>query len=165
MARFTRNRQIAAKAKNNQQYLGDYLVKASYGHVMDLPKKNIGILLPPDAEEAKKEEAIRRRREAKNAKPAPKPWSSPEEHFEPNIQSDPRQDQSNRRRSAQAAAAPKPCTSQGDRTTKVKRYARDLEEIFKTTRASTRISSNRKKMKKKKRREGRLRGYEEREPR
>src|ERR1700734_103679 len=33
-----------AKAKTINKYLG----KASYGHVMDLPKKNIGILLPGD---------------------------------------------------------------------------------------------------------------------
>jgi DNA topoisomerase I len=36
-----------AKAKTINKYLGrDYIVKASYGHVMDLPKKTIGILLP-----------------------------------------------------------------------------------------------------------------------
>ena len=35
------------KAKTINKYLGrNYIVKASYGHVMDLPKKNIGILLP-----------------------------------------------------------------------------------------------------------------------
>src|ERR1700722_13308467 len=38
-----------AKAKPINKYLGkNSLVKASYGHVMDLPKKNIGILLPGD---------------------------------------------------------------------------------------------------------------------
>ncbi len=36
-----------AKAKTINKYLGrNYIVKASYGHVMDLPKKTIGILLP-----------------------------------------------------------------------------------------------------------------------
>ena len=36
-----------AKAKTINKYLGrNYSVKASYGHVMDLPKKTIGILLP-----------------------------------------------------------------------------------------------------------------------
>ncbi len=36
-----------AKAKTINKYLGSgYTVKASYGHVMDLPKKTIGILLP-----------------------------------------------------------------------------------------------------------------------
>jgi DNA topoisomerase I len=36
-----------AKAKTINKYLGrGYNVKASYGHVMDLPKKTIGILLP-----------------------------------------------------------------------------------------------------------------------
>jgi DNA topoisomerase I len=36
-----------AKAKTINKYLGrNYIVKASFGHVMDLPKKTIGILLP-----------------------------------------------------------------------------------------------------------------------
>ena len=35
------------KVKTINKYLGkNYIVRASYGHVMDLPKKNIGILLP-----------------------------------------------------------------------------------------------------------------------
>ena len=38
-----------AKAKTINKYLGrNYSVKASYGHVMDLPKKSIGIVLPGD---------------------------------------------------------------------------------------------------------------------
>ena len=39
-----------AKAKTINKYLGrNYTVKASYGHVMDLPRKTIGILLPARA--------------------------------------------------------------------------------------------------------------------
>jgi DNA topoisomerase I len=44
-----------AKAKTINKYLGrNYIVKASYGHVMDLPKKTIGILLPPEKNGKKK---------------------------------------------------------------------------------------------------------------
>src|ERR1700728_3062560 len=44
-----------AKAKTINKYLGrNYNVKASYGHVMDLPKKTIGILLPGEPNGKKK---------------------------------------------------------------------------------------------------------------
>ncbi len=44
-----------AKAKTIEKYLGQkYRVKASYGHVMDLPKKTIGILLPGEQNGKKK---------------------------------------------------------------------------------------------------------------
>ena len=40
-----------AKAKTINKYLGrGYTVKASVGHVMDLPKKTIGIRLPGEEE-------------------------------------------------------------------------------------------------------------------
>ena len=72
-----------AKAKTINKYLGrNYVVKASYGHVMDLPKKNIGILLPPDAESKTKK---KKKKKAKaDAKPAPKPVVVTEKNiFEP----------------------------------------------------------------------------------
>lgn len=44
-----------AKAKTINKYLGrNYSVKASYGHVMDLPKKSISILLPGEQNPKKK---------------------------------------------------------------------------------------------------------------
>jgi len=44
-----------AKAKTINKYLGrDYTVKASLGHVLDLPKKTLGILLPGDQNGRKK---------------------------------------------------------------------------------------------------------------
>ena len=44
-----------AKAKTINKYLGkNYTVKASVGHVLDLPTKTIGIRLPVDEDEVKK---------------------------------------------------------------------------------------------------------------
>src|SRR5579862_3144339 len=57
------------KAKTINKYLGrNYIVKASYGHVMDLPKKNIGILLPGEENGKKKR---KRKSKAKVAKAIP----------------------------------------------------------------------------------------------
>ena len=59
-----------AKAKTINKYLGrDYTVKASIGHVMDLPKKTIGIRLP---DEPKKKKRGRAKKNAKAAEKAPK---------------------------------------------------------------------------------------------
>jgi DNA topoisomerase I len=49
-----------AKAKTINKYLGrDYMVKASLGHVLDLPKKTLGILLPGDQNGKKKKRKSR----------------------------------------------------------------------------------------------------------
>jgi len=58
-----------AKAKTINKYLGrDYTVKASLGHVLDLPKKTLGILLPGDQNGKKK-----KRKSKAKGKPAEKP--------------------------------------------------------------------------------------------
>jgi len=58
-----------AKAKTINKYLGrDYTVKASYGHVMDLPKKTIGILLP-ETPGAKKKPKKKKKAKTKDGKP------------------------------------------------------------------------------------------------
>jgi DNA topoisomerase I len=58
-----------AKAKTINKYLGrNYSVKASVGHVMDLPKKTIGIRLPDEEPRKKK----RRGKKAKAAEKTPK---------------------------------------------------------------------------------------------
>src|ERR1700724_86616 len=58
-----------AKAKTINKYLGkNYTVKASIGHVMDLPKKTIGIRLPQEAEKPKKRKG---KKGAKAAAPKP----------------------------------------------------------------------------------------------
>src|SRR3989441_12688176 len=47
MARSLVTAESPAKAKTINKYLGrDYSVKSSYGHVMDLPKRTLGIRLP-----------------------------------------------------------------------------------------------------------------------
>jgi DNA topoisomerase-1 len=49
-----------AKAKTINKYLGrEYTVKASLGHVLDLPKKTLGILLP-GSENGKKKKKKRK---------------------------------------------------------------------------------------------------------
>jgi DNA topoisomerase I len=56
------------KVKSIGKYLGrNYSVKASYGHVMDLPKKTIGILLPGE-ENGKRKKKKKKAKAGKNGK-------------------------------------------------------------------------------------------------
>jgi DNA topoisomerase-1 len=58
-----------AKAKTINKYLGrNYTVKASIGHVMDLPKKTIGIRLPGEEEGGKKKKKSKAKKGSKKAK-------------------------------------------------------------------------------------------------
>src|SRR2546428_518275 len=72
-----------AKAKTINKYLGrDYSVKASYGHVMDLPKKTLGVLLPGDENGRKRRTA---KGKAKTSRKAGK-RSVADKTFEPKLE-------------------------------------------------------------------------------
>ena len=76
-----------AKAKTINKYLGrGYTVKASYGHVMDLPKKTIGILLPGGENGKRKKKAKGKGKaegKAADKKAVKAAAPGPEEMFEP----------------------------------------------------------------------------------
>ncbi|MBZ5526289.1 MAG: type I DNA topoisomerase [Acidobacteriia bacterium] len=81
-----------AKAKTINKYLGrEYTVKASYGHVMDLPKKTIGILLP-ETPGAKKKPKKKKKAKGKDGKPVKEAKALPpvvvtaENIFEPTLE-------------------------------------------------------------------------------
>ncbi|MGA3292841.1 MAG: type I DNA topoisomerase [Candidatus Acidiferrales bacterium] len=74
-----------AKAKTINKYLGrGYTVKASYGHVMDLPKKTIGILLPGEENGKKKSKRKSKAKGKASERKAAKPVVVTDENiFEP----------------------------------------------------------------------------------
>ncbi|MDQ1410993.1 MAG: topoisomerase [Acidobacteriaceae bacterium] len=83
-----------AKAKTINKYLGrEYTVKASLGHVLDLPKKTLGILLPGSENGKKKKKKRKTKAKAKNGekvieeKKPPKPVVVTAENiFEPTLE-------------------------------------------------------------------------------
>ena len=76
-----------AKAKTINKYLGrEYTVKASLGHVMDLPKKTLGILLPGDENRGKKKKSKSKTKGKAAEKPVKRLTVNDENIFEPHLE-------------------------------------------------------------------------------
>jgi DNA topoisomerase I len=76
-----------AKAKTINKYLGrDYTVKASLGHVLDLPKKTLGILLPGDQNGNRKKKDKSRAKSKAVEKPVKRLSVNDENIFEPRLE-------------------------------------------------------------------------------
>src|SRR6201997_3406617 len=79
-----------AKAKTINKYLGrNYTVKGSVGHVLDLPKKTIGIRLPDDGTSPNGKKGKKKSGKGRKAKPIPprKPITMDDARiFEPTLQ-------------------------------------------------------------------------------
>src|SRR5713101_472026 len=75
-----------AKAKTINKYLGrDYIVKASLGHVMVLPKKTLGVLLPGE-ENGKRKKKAKSKARGKAAEKSLKRSVSDDNIFEPKLE-------------------------------------------------------------------------------
>jgi len=79
------------KAKTINKYVGgNYSVKASFGHVMDLPKKTLGIVLPGDEDyPAEKKRKASRKPKAASNKVARKTAADESNIFEPHYEAIP----------------------------------------------------------------------------